>query len=878
MRLLPGYGLNADSMLPLDQEQSLDSDIVSSADLRFPTIPVAGTPAGWYSLSQLITTKMALQNDADSSCDEASSSLGDSTYDFIEDRSTTTDDEEGDRMTASTSSDSFEADRPVVVASRQHTQPMTQVNPTNDADLDDSPLSVKTPTYSISEHSTFHPPKVTAKKESLAEDPDKAIEFEEPSVMNLNTFRFTEVSHTLRVIEGSHQVTGELQNSIKGLPPGKIHVTVRQTMTSQSIELKGEPYKVLFAGDSSMKEPVIKKIAAALAANMCSSTPASDDARPAKFNIVPVSAFGDSGHPDVVLIDSSGLELGVDECLAAGYSRCQDGKDILSLRMADGSHVQSWWIGSKYVLSNDWKLPDLAIFCASDDESHLSMQNRGLARSFMNRHNVPSIVIEKQATWGRHMVGAALTTLDYLTPHLCLESQHPNGYSPLSKKRYPIDLATFLNIDAGQLNRNLACLATSKRLSGPQVGTMTKHSMLGENFWYAGALKAFQRMSTCVSQKRVATILPLLAFVLLSVTPLMFWGLLGFPVSSTKSGLRPVDTFTTSITSSSMTIATQQPSLLSSSTPVASSAAPLSSQVQSPKSSSGTTDIAALLLDAYDLGHLRPNKSDEFMVQVLGDCHIVVNTPRWFRRTKKAPTLQLKVSRQNNTVEHTFSTIGEGVYALQIPHEEAYGMLNVSMIMHSKTTEQMNFEVNFGSSWLKVAAWKRATRAVSEAIQKDISIIQTGLSVVYNQSMTELSTIVRQTKDTVALQRKGEHAIWVPHLKWGAHSRDLVLAQTKDLSRNLSHRLHIGQKQVAQQIQSVGQSITGSISLYTHNSMQAVSPSARNLARSIKHFKEEGRGHAGEYLKRAQIKALRAWWEVVGVPREQREFACEGEF
>ena len=860
----------------------MDPNIESSANLRFPTIPVAGTPAGWLSLSQLITAKMAPQNDADSSCDVATSSLGDSTYDFIDDRSTTTDDEEGDRMTESISSESFEADRPVVVASQQHTPPSTQVDDADDAHIYGSPLSVKTPTYSTSEHRAFDSAKATAKKESFAEDPDETIEFEEPSVINLNTSRFTEVSHTLKVVEEPRQVKGELQNAIRGLPKGRIHVTVRQTMTSQSIEDK--PYKVLIAGDSSMKEPVIKKIAAALAANLGSSTPASDDPRPAKFNIVPVSAFGDSGHPEVVLIDSSGLELSVDDCIAAGYSRCQGAKDTLSLRMADGSHVQSWWISSKYVLSTHWKLPDLAIFCAPDDESDLSKQTRGLARSFMNRHGVPSIVIQKQATWDKHTDKAALTTLDYLTPHLCLESQQPNGYSPLSRKRYPVDLATFLNIDAGQLNRNLACLATSKRLSEPRAESLTKPKILGDVFWYSDAPKAFRKMSTYVSQERVASILPLLALVLLSATPLMLWGLFGYAATSTKSGLTPVDTFTTPRTSSSVVIATTQPSLSSTFTPVASSASSTSSQVPSPKSSSSNTDIAALLLDAYDLGHLGPDKPDEFMVQVLGDCHIVVNTPRWFRRTKKAPTLLFGVSRQNKTIEHILSTIGEGVYALQVPHKEAYGMLNIGMTIQSRTVEQKNFEVDFGSSWLQVAAWKRATRAVSDAIQKDLSIVQIGLSVVYNHSMAELSTVVRQTKDTVAAHRKAQHAMLASHLKWGAHTRDLVLARKKGLSRNFSHRLHIGQQQVAQQAQSLTKAITRSVSIYTRDSMEAISPRAHLLARSIKHFKTRGHGHAGERLKSAQKKALRAWWKIVGVPKtsrlpkKERKLACEGEF
>ena len=858
-------------MSPPAQEDSPDCDTQSSANLQFPTIPVSGTPASWFSQSQLVqsrltSAKMASQHDADSSCDEATSSLGDSTYDFIDDKSTTTDDEEVDRMTESTSSDSFEADRPVVVPAPQHAPSHMQTG-TEDADLDDSPLSVKTPTYSEGRHNAPGSTKVISREQSLAEDPDEPIEFEEPSVTNLNTSRFTEVSYTLRIIEQPHQVTGELQDVVKGLPTGKINVTVRQTMTSQSIDLKGKPYKILVVGNRSMKEPIIQKIGGALAANLRSSIPEPDDARPTKFNIVPVSAFGDSGHPDVVLIDSSGLEMSVEDCTSAGYVRTQDGRDTLSLRMANGSHIQSWWIGSKYVLSNDWILPDLAIFCTSEEEAYSSKQTRAFARSFMNRHDVPSIVIQKQATWDRHTDKATLATLNYLTPHLCLEYQQTNRYNYLFKKRYPIDLATFLSIDAGQLNRNLACLATSKQLNEPRVKTQAKDGEPGDSVWYSDAVDAFREVGRRIFPKDVASVLPLLIVILLSIVPLMLWSSFSSTSSLSCTELRSTGASISSATSPMIPIATTQISLSSTSTLVASSTSSTPSQMPSSKSLSSNTDIASFLMDAYTLG---PNKSDKFMVQILGDRHIVVNSPRWFRKTKKAPTLLFKVSRQNLTIEYALSTLGEGVYALQIPHEEAIGMLNVSMTIHSKVDQHERFEVDFGSSWLKTAAWKRATRAMSEQMQKDISLVQTGLTIVYNQTKAELSTFVQQTKTKIVTQRKPKDALLATHFKWGTQTRDLILVQMKDLSRNLSRRLQVGQKRVSQQIQSLTTDVTRSISIFTRTRTHTISHRAQHLARLISRLKASGPGRAGDRLKNAQKKALRSWWKIVGVPKTSR--------
>ena len=104
--------LSADSMQQSEQDKPRPY-IESSVTLKYPTISVHGTPASWLSQSQLIT--MTSQHD-ESSCDDTTSSLGDSSYDFVDDRSiATTDDEDQDAMTHSTtSSDGHDFDQPDV--------------------------------------------------------------------------------------------------------------------------------------------------------------------------------------------------------------------------------------------------------------------------------------------------------------------------------------------------------------------------------------------------------------------------------------------------------------------------------------------------------------------------------------------------------------------------------------------------------------------------------------------------------------------------------------------------------------------------------------------------------------------------------------------
>ena len=838
--------------------EDLEFDIDSLGHLQIPTLSVSGTPASWISRSKLITNKMAFQYDGDSSCDEAASSLGDSSYDFLDDRSATTDDEERDLMAESTSSESLEGHRQSSIST-------TWARTSQESHSDHSPVSLTTPTIGGTNYGGLHPPQGSTEEESLAEDPEEPIQFEEPSVVNLSTSRLTEVCHTLRTIKTPSEAKGDLHEAIKALPETTFNITVRQTMASHSIELDGKPYKVLVVGDDPATELVIKKIASALAANIkLQSGDDHNDVNSAKFSIVPVSAFGDSGHPDVVLIDSSGLELSVEYCTGASYVPSMDRKDSLYLQMADGDCVKSSWVSSKaaYVLSKDWKLPDLAILFLSEEDDRSNSMTVRMAQSFMHRHGVPSIVMRKKASWTRP------TTLDYLTPHLCLESQQPNGGNFLYKRRVPIDLPTFLNIDAAQLNRNLACLAQSRRSQPPKkcssMDSAGFRGILGQSDTWktvCQTVESFGKAYTPNYQRfwvADSSFRSIASFLLFSVLISTLISLATFGAASRYTSLQS--------TNSSITSGATQLPVSTATAPAVSSITSTSSHKLPTKSLSSNTDIASFLLDAYALG---PDRSDDFLVQLLGDRHIVVNTPRWMQQSKRAPALLFEVSRQNKSIEYTSSKIGEGVYALQIPHEEAYGMLNVDMTIKSKPVKQKNFEVDFGSSWLQAAAWKRVSRVVSNAVRKDLSIFQTGLSTVCNHSMNELSTIVHQLKQTLAEQKNIKSPILASYNKYHKYTRDLVLAPSKALAEYAS-RVRRGKKQIAYRILSLKKDFTQSVAVYHRKPVQTMSYLASICCQRFNQVISERQAIASEYLKATQKKVLTAWWKIVGVPKTSR--------
>lgn len=810
----------------------------------------------------------------DESGDDTTSSLGDSSYDFIDDRSNvTTDDEDQDALTESTTSSDGQAFEQVHAPLQlQHDENSYGQETANSHDRhgssgEDHVLPSESPGQTVPglESHRDHEP----------------IEFDEPSVTNLNSSRFTEVSHTLKIIEKQPRLH-EFDHNLLDRLQGHLAVTVRQTMTSRSLVLKNGQYRIMYVGDPASRDPIVQKIGTALAATLKSSTPDVETPRSSKFNIVPISAFGEESSPDVVLIDSSGLELTVEDCTYASFARKECGNDSLKLVLSGGKTVHSSWNGSKFVVSDTWRLPDLAIFCLPDNDSLGLKMTRQFARSFMSRHKVLSIVISQSSTWDKPP--AEPITLDYLTPHICLEPQNSSIAHAQIIRRYPVDLATFLNIDAGQMNRNLACLAaasgSSKVGQDHKASTKKPKGLPIGNPW---SIREIVELLIADVQKdglrglNKYEYIAGFAVVLMSLLGILVVGLgiselLGASRVST-SRVFPVNTSVPSITSVSTSTSTSPTVPLSLSgafTPIASAPSSTKAQIPPTKSLSTNTDLASFLLDTYTLA---PNKSEQFKVHVLGDCHIVLRPPHWFSKMRKSPRLLFKILRGDSELKHQTTTLFDGVYALQVPREDAYGTLSVEVWTESKPIVNENFEVDFGSSWLKAAGWKKATRVLEESVRGDLYSVQTSLSTVYDHTKTGLSTFVQQQSKKVAVLRSSNGVSFKSPLKVATRTKGLIVAQTKDLQRTFSKR--VSRVAASSQISRRADAFTKDLTLYTRNKTWVVWHRARVLARAatgvdVKSLVSRAGDFRRSHLRETQKKALKTWWSLRGAPPQKK--------
>ena len=861
------------------EEDKPHPHIDTSLNLKFPTISVHGTPASWLSQSQLVT--MTSQHD-DNLCDDTSSSLGDSSYDFVDDRSiATTDDEDQDAMTESiTSSDGHEFDQSDVRQLHGRSEGSRGVSSHTEGSksFDDQEACSESSPPSFARESDLHTMTDQIPLKQLNEQ-QEAIEFIEPSVTNLNFSRPIEVSHTLETIDGKDAPVGDVCLNMLERRSGKVAVTVRQTMASHGIQLRGRPYKILYVGDSSMRDVIVQKIATALAASLNNSfSPNSERRRSSKFNVVPISVFGEEASPEVVLIDSSGLEMSVEECSFASFARNEGGNDSIRIQLSDGSQVTSAWSGSKFVISDDWRIPDIAVICSSERDSAAVKQTRRIARSFMSRHAVQTIVVTEGLHRDSH---ADAITLDYLTPHIHLECLEPMGLNCTRiVRRLPIDLATFLRIDAGQMNRNLACLdaarVSSKGCATSNVGRSSQDRLSFQEICNAFVADFRKDGLKCLNRYEYMAGFVVMLMSVLGMVVVGF-GLTGILGASrvTNSRVFPTNGASNSALSvSTSTIVTTAPLSLPSfsalsATLASSNPAPSTPARVSPvRSLSTDIDIASFLLDAYALA---PNKSEQFKVHVLGDCHIVLRPPHWFSKMKKAPKLLFSITRGDKTLDHQISTLFDGVYALQIPREDSYGVLNVAVWTESKPKIEESFELDFGSSWFKVEGWKKACRVLAESIRGDLNSVQTSLSVFYDHTRTGLSRSLQQQRAKIAAQREAETAMLHSHLEAAAKTKVLVIAQTKDLIRSISGTLHDSRAAASYAMKKRADNITKDLAVYARNKTSIISRQSRALARTatrsnVRAFR--GLGVFGQkHLRETQKKALQILWKIGGVPK-----------
>jgi hypothetical protein len=107
-------------------------------------------------------------------------------------------------------------------------------------------------------------------------------------------------------------------------------------------------------------------------------------------------------------------------------------------------------------------------------------------------------------------------------------------------------------------------------------------------------------------------------------------------------------------------------------------------------------------------------------MEIFGDCHMLLKFPSQFKGVSESKRpMKVQVTRGSQIIDARVSKLSDDgtVYAITIAREQAHNVLTVTVTVRWRGTLKETFELDFGSSWLKVASWKQAARAASSQLQ-----------------------------------------------------------------------------------------------------------------------------------------------------------------
>lgn len=519
------------------------------------------------------------------------------------------------------------------------------------------------------------------------------------------------VKHTIREFTEEETATiAEVMNMSEA--PKRLVATIRQTMSLDFLSTR-EPLRVVYTGSQMARMDIIYKISSAICASVADggSDKAINQSTEGVFNIFPISDFGSNKLPDVHLLESSGRQIRVEDCTSAKeiiieggsfpgdtvYSLTVDGdKTYRSLFSPSGSTIQPRWT----------TLPHIAIFfCTENDDEH-ARNTRDVAWKFMNRHGIPSIFISNDQPFTRAPAEQWRDIVDQHAVHLCLESRNPER--PDLSQRLPIDLPSFLNIDARQMNRNLTYL--TGLIEHPDLTrseeTVTSPVLPGERS-YADVLVPEPLTFLCTARRvvreyieRNPRLIPLATIIFGSIIAMLlavlasaihFSPLQGATISTVSPGFVPTVT---------SVVATRAPSTATT-TVVINITSTKTVKIFKPEASAST--LASVLSFAGFLSDKASSSVTDAETKMpvcsaerYSNTEILVKVPpgsktSWLARG----AIDIDVHRGEDAVKTKISSTDEGIL-VEIHKKDAYGLLNLSVVTTKKPKINETFEINFG--------------------------------------------------------------------------------------------------------------------------------------------------------------------------------------
>lgn len=491
----------------------------------------------------------------------------------------------------------------------------------------------------------------------------------------------------------------------------QLNGTIRMTTSRDSIR-RDRPFRLLYGGSPRVSETraeILKKVGDVLVASTSADMRHNLDA--SRYHVIP-SEFGPGSSPNYAeLIPLQFQQMIVDECVSAEAFKQDSAHSQIQLKYKGGQLMLSIWDGTTYRVpkGSGWDPPDLAIIFVGESDDNVRKLFSGRLNEFTSRHHIPTLVIRDENDWS--------ISYDYIVPdrrslHMCVESRATGILQLL-----PIDLSSFINLDAGQLNKHIACLCAiydqdaerqkqalkpkSTQISRDTTGDVEKN--LSKSIMAQNRTKAF----LAKHDDDIKRTLGVSAGILVLIIGFSFCRAVFVLIAASFGGAASVSGVVPSITALSSSSVT---SVVTTTAMTPTTVASMSTAGLHDKASViGLTapgvdkNLARLVSEAAEIR----NKSDNFQVQILGDGHVVVKAPQRLLAKKKTPRITVTVMRGSSEVPSNISWLFEGLYTVKIAREHANGLLNVTIAVKKPAITE-TYELDFGQPWIPADKLKDA--------------------------------------------------------------------------------------------------------------------------------------------------------------------------
>lgn len=652
-----------------------------------------------------------------------------------------------------------------------------------------------------------------------------------------------ELKHTIQVFDGDE--AWELKEKLPyNLDESLLIATVQQTMVKHSLGID-KPFHVLYIGNSEFRNIILDKIGDVLVSSSRNSFESSST-ESSRYHVVPTS-FGAGAVPNFAELLPIHVQLIVDECTNATSGPQTDKPSTLSLDFKNRPSCTSSWTGSDYRVSSsaEWTSPDMAILFVSSRDDVEAVKTQKLARAFMERLGVPTMVISEKPLW---KMTTELVPVNHHGLHMCLESRNPVTGESVVLRRYPIDLNTFESITPNQLNRNLASLAAI--YPKPQAYKTTSQGIkfpapkpLFDSEKYPLNMLPF----SCSS--RACEMAP--AFRLLTLT-IISAIVASLGCSALKVGLEFISQAFTPAGNSVTTTALTGLSTAS--------VLPLDRLKQA--SVSPTSKIEFNQFGGHskieELMGLAPGSEQDgetFEIRVIGDCHVIIKPPHDFLSGGRRPNFKVTVNRHSESVPYELSKLFEGVYTLKLDREDAYGPVNVTISALKPRHTQVT-ELDFGTPWLKIANWKRAAHVMRSQFTRDFTTAQASVSELCGQVYVGAQVLVEDVvRKSQSLRREGDQ-LRRDSMQFWPGARDAMLSRAKQVAETVRRNALAQILAASSAVQGHTGQVNKEAKEFVSNTWNSIMASVPDLNTVAGRIREAG----GDTLDMAQKRARGLIW------------------